>query len=78
VAAEKEEEEEEEDWPIREEPVPFAYPPATPTSGPALSTGSTKILTISREGITRLRTYPLHPADEGNITPSCLQLCVHV
>ena len=49
-----------EDLPIREQPLPFPHPsPAPPT------TATTKILTISREGITRLRSYPVEKEDEG-------------
>jgi hypothetical protein len=66
--------EEEEDVlpPIKEQPPPFSYPPppATTISAPL---NTTKILTISREGITRLRTYPVEGSEEGEDACSALQ-----
>jgi hypothetical protein len=60
-----------ESQPIREQPLPFPHPPpeSLPFHHPPPSGGSsgatTKILTISREGITRLRSYPVEKEDEG-------------
>jgi hypothetical protein len=66
------EKEEEEDAlpPIKEQPPPFSYPPPANTSSPL---NTTKILTISREGITRLRTYPVEGSEEGEDACSALQ-----
>ncbi len=56
---------------IKEQPPPFSYPPpVTTTSSPH---NTTKILTISREGITRLRTYPVEGSEEGEDACSALK-----
>jgi hypothetical protein len=60
---------------IREQPPPFSYPPppATTISAPL---NTTKILTISREGITRLRTYPVEGSEEGEDACGMIFYCI--
>jgi hypothetical protein len=56
---------------IKEQPPPFSYPPPPATTNSPQNT--TKILTISREGITRLRTYPVEGSEEGEDACSALE-----